>query len=134
MDSQDQNKPFSFKVWAKMIPFLKPYKGRMLIVISFMLLGAAIDVIYPLFQAYAVDHFIVPKSLDGLMPFILIFGLLLLIQTSGTILFIRQAMKIELNFGRDLKRSVFVHLQKLSFSFCQKACKCWPNTLGGDKA
>lgn len=25
-EEQDYNKPFSFKVWGKMLPFFKPYK------------------------------------------------------------------------------------------------------------
>ncbi len=117
MENEYQNKPFSIKVWAKLRPFLKPYRGRMLVVILLMLSIAAIDVLYPLFQAYAVDTFILPKMLDGIVPFSILYGILLLLQTVFTVIFIRSALIIEMNIGKGLRRAIFVHLQKLSFSY-----------------
>jgi ATP-binding cassette subfamily B protein len=117
METQTQSKPFSLQVWAKMLPFLKPYKGKMIAVILLMLLNAAIDVAFPLFQAYAVDSFIVPKTLNGIVPFAVLYGVLLLLQCISVVIFVWQAMAVEMNMSRDLKRATFVHLQELSFSY-----------------
>ncbi len=117
METKNQSKPFSLKVWAKLLPFLKPYRGRLTIVVVLMLLNAAIDVAFPLFQAYAVDSFIVPKTLNGIVPFTVLYALLLLIQCLSVVIFVRHAMVVEMKLGRDLKRAAFVHLQTLSFSY-----------------
>ena len=64
-EEQEYKKPFSFQVWAKMLPFFKPYKKYFVITIGLNLLLAGIDVLVPLFQSYAIDHFIVPDTLDA---------------------------------------------------------------------
>lgn len=117
METHNENKPFSLKVWAKLLPFLKPYKSRMLTVIFLMLFSAFIDVLFPLFQAYAVDSFIVPKTLNGMMPFVVLYSLLLVFQCVATVLFSRHALVVEMYLGKDLKRAAFNHLQRLSFSY-----------------
>lgn len=117
MKPETRNRPFSLKIWAKLLPFLRPYRGRMLLVVVLMLVNAAIDVSFPLFQAYAVDRFLVPKTLNGLLPFSLLYGALVVLQGASTVVFARSAMMVEMYLGRDLKRAAFVHLQKLSFAY-----------------
>jgi ATP-binding cassette subfamily B protein len=117
MENQTYHKPFSLKVWSKLLPFLKPYKGRLTIISVLMLFNAAIDVSFPLFQAYAVDSFIVPKTLNGILPFTVLYGIFILVQCISVIIFVRHSMAVEMSLGRDLKRAAFVHLQELSFSY-----------------
>lgn len=116
-EEDNYNKPFSLSVWKKILPFLKPYKSRMILIVIFMLLCAFIDVVYPLFQEYAIDNFIVRGSLDGLPAFAVTYLIALIFQVFCVILFSRAAMYVEMNVGRTLKRASFTHLQKLSFSY-----------------
>lgn len=44
-EEQEYKKPFSFQVWAKMLPFFKPYKKYFVITIGLNLLLAGIDVL-----------------------------------------------------------------------------------------
>lgn len=117
MENQSYHKPFSLKIWSKLLPFLKPYKGRMILIVVLMLFNAAIDVSFPLFQAYAVDSFIVPKTTSGFLPFTLLYITFILLQCASVIIFVRHSMAVEMSLGRDLKRAAFVHLQELSFSY-----------------
>ena len=68
-EEQDYNKPFSFKVWGKMLPFFKPYKKFFAISLGLNIFLAGIDVVVPLFQSYAIDHFITVESLAGIGRF-----------------------------------------------------------------
>lgn len=116
-EEDDYNSPFSLSVWKKLLPFLAPYKWRMIFIIFFMLCCAAIDVAYPLFQEYALNEFIAKKHTDGLIPYTLLYIFSLVVQVGCVISFSRSAMFVEMNVGRGLKRASFVHLQKLSFSY-----------------
>ena len=113
----DEQKPFSLKIWAKMLPFLKPYGGKILLIVLLMLFNAAVDISYPLFQGYAIDTFIIPQTVEGIWPFAILYFVILTLQSISTVLFCRLALRVEMYLGRDLKRSVFNHLQTLSFSY-----------------
>lgn len=116
-EEQEYNKPFSFQIWAKMLPFFKPYKKYFAITMGFNIFLAAVDVVVPLFQSYAIDHFITPGRLEGLWEFALIYSLVIIFQTICVYLSVHAAITIEMNLGRDLKWAQFEHLQTLSFSY-----------------
>jgi ABC-type multidrug transport system, ATPase and permease components len=116
-----QGKPkFDLKVWKKLLPFIKPYKKKMLAVVVVMLLVSSCDILFPLFQSYAVNHFIVPQSTAGIGIFSALFLAVTIFQCLGVISFSRLCMRIEMLLGRDMRRSAFIHLQKLSFSYYNK--------------
>ncbi len=112
-----EQKPFSLKIWAKMIPFIKPYGEKVLLIVLLMLVNAAVDISYPLFQGYAIDTYIIPQTVEGIWPFAILYFIILTIQSLSTIIFCRVALTVEMYLGRDLKRAVFNHLQTLSFSY-----------------
>ncbi len=116
-EEEEYKKTFSLKVWAKIIPFVKLYKKAFATAMSFLILVSLIDVIYPLFQRYAIDNFILPASTVGISKFTLALGCVLLIQVISVIIFIRNSMAVELNVAKSIRRAVFVHLQKLSFTY-----------------
>ena len=116
-EEQEYKKPFSFQVWAKMLPFFKPYKKYFVITIGLNLLLAGIDVLVPLFQSYAIDHFIVPDTLDGISIFAGVYIGLIVLQTVFVYVSVHAATTIEMCVGKDLKWAQFEHLQTLSFSY-----------------
>lgn len=63
---QEYNKPFDFKVWKKMLPFLRPYYVNLCIVIVLNIVMALIDISMPLFQRYTIDHYIGGGTLEGI--------------------------------------------------------------------
>lgn len=116
-EEQDYNKPFSFKVWGKMLPFFKPYKKFFAITLGLNIFLAGIDVVVPLFQSYAIDHYITVGSLTGLERFGAAYVAVIVIQTLCVYFSVRAATTIEMNVGKDLKWAQFEHLQTLSFSY-----------------
>ena len=67
-------KSFSLKMWKKMLPFFRPYYKYFITTISLNVLLVAVDVLVPLFQSYAIDHFIVPDTLKGIRIFALVYA------------------------------------------------------------
>lgn len=116
-EEQEYNKPFSFQIWAKMLPFFKPYKKYFAITIGLNLLLAGVDVLVPLFQSYAIDHYIAPDTLDGIGSFAGTYVAMIVLQAIFVYVSVRAATIIEMNVGKDLKWAQFEHLQTLSFSY-----------------
>lgn len=116
-EEQEYNRPFSFRVWARLIPFFKPYKKYFFTTFGLNIFLASVDILVPLFQSHAIDHFIMEHTLEGLRPFTLAYVLLIAAQTVSVYVSVHAATTIEMNVGRDLKRAQFEHLQKLSFSY-----------------
>lgn len=116
-EEQEYHKPFSFQIWAKMVPFFKPYKKYFLITMGLNIFLAAVDILVPLFQSYAIDRFITQHTLDGIRPFTAVYVLMIVTQTVSVYFSVHAATTIEMNVGRDLKWAQFEHLQTLSFSY-----------------
>lgn len=116
-EEQEYHKPFQIKVWAKMLPFFVPYKKYFAITMGLNILLAGVDILVPLFQSYAIDHFILPDTLDGIWVFALVYAGVIVAQTVSVYWSVHAATTIEMCVGRDLKWAQFKHLQTLSFSY-----------------
>ncbi len=116
-EEQEYNKSFDLKVWKGLLPYFKPYRRTLLLVLIFNMVCALIDILLPLFQRDAIDRFIEAGTLEGVWIFAGVYAAVIALQAISVIIFTRGAMRIEMHFGRDLKRACFVHLQTLSFSY-----------------
>lgn len=116
-EEQDYNKPFSLKIWKRMLPFFKPYKKYFVITAVLNIMLAAVDMLIPLFQSYAIDHFIAPDKLEGIGTFGVIYALMIAAQAACVYFSVHASTTIEMNIGKDLKWAQFEHLQRLSFSY-----------------
>lgn len=101
----------------KLLPFLAPYKVIVFSMILLGLFGGLVDIILPLFQRYALNHFIAGKTLTTLGGFIATYLGVLLFQVVANTISAYQASQVELYVGRDMKRASFNHLQTLAFSY-----------------
>ena len=101
----------------KLVPYLKPLKGIIFGMVGLCLVAGIIDTINPQFQKYALNHFIERKTLDTLVPFILLYLGVLITQTLSSLVSGYLGGKIEMYVSRDMRRASFNHLQTLSFSY-----------------
>ena len=116
-DEQEYTKSFEWASWKKLLPFVRPFRKTILMVLILNLICAMVDIALPLFQRYAIDNFIEAGTVEGLVPFGLVYAAVIAAQALAVILFTRGSMRIEMKLGRDMKRACFVHLQELSLSF-----------------
>ncbi len=117
IDEQEYTKSFDWGIWKRLTPFLKPFRRLFVGMLVFNGLTALVDVLLPLFQRYAISHFIEANTLHGLAPYGLCYFLVVLVQALSVVAFARCSMEIEMNLGRDMRNQLFHHLQTLSFSF-----------------
>lgn len=117
LEEQEFTKAIDFSIWKKMFPFLKPYKSVLVMVVIMNFFCALVDMSFPLFQRYVINHFVEDQTIQGIGIFTLITVLFFAFQAWTVICFTRGCMRIEMGIGRDMKRALFVHLQTLSFSY-----------------
>ena len=101
----------------RLVPYLKTYRWLIFWMVFMGFVASAADVIVPLFQQYAIDHFVADKTMQGIGVFIVLYLILMLVQTASNYISAYGACKIELYLGRDLRRAAFNHLQTLCFSY-----------------
>ena len=116
-DEEDYQQSFSWKTWKRLWPFLRPFRVTFVLMVALNALTGLTDVLLPLFQRYAIAHFIEQETLRGLLPYGLAYGAVILAQSLLVVAFCRQSMKIEMNMGKDMRMAMFHHLQTLSFSY-----------------
>ena len=101
----------------KLIPYLKPYRKNILLMVVLGAFSSIIDIIIPLFQRYAINHYIANSVSKGIVWFGLLYAFVLFLQVLSNFFCFYHSGKIEMYVGRDLKRKSFNHLQTLSFSY-----------------
>ena len=102
---------------GKLIPFIRPYRRKLLVMLVLGIVGSAVDIVIPLFQRYAIDNYIVTGVVSTLPWFILLYLLTLIVQISANFVTTYTGSRVECGVGHDLKQASFDHLQTLSFSY-----------------
>ena len=95
----------------------RPYRRSHIIMIALGAFTTICDSIFPLFNRYAIDNFVGRQTLDRLKIFILLYIVLLIMQTACTYISTKLCGKIEVSVNRDLRNGAFTHLQSLSLSY-----------------
>lgn len=114
---QDYSKRFDWQLWKRLLQYIMPYRKQM-IILAFVMVGlGGVDAIFPLMTKYAIDHFVIPRSLEGLTVFGFIYGLLIMVQCFNAWVLITTAGKIEVGLVYDIREKGFHRLQELSLSY-----------------
>ena len=101
----------------KLLPFVKKYKVRIIWMVILGVAASLIDSIYPLFNQYALNHFVLGQTLDTLVWFIALYLGILIVQIIINFVSVYWAGMIEMHVDRDLRSASFNHLQELSFAY-----------------
>ena len=117
IDEKEYTQSFDWKVWKRLSPFVSKFKKTFAGMLIFNGLTAVIDVLLPLLLQFAIHTFIEAGTIRGIVPYAVAYLLIILLQSATVVAFANNSMKIEMNMGRDMRRTLFTHLQTLSFSF-----------------
>lgn len=102
---------------TKLKPFLAPYKWMFFVMILGTIIVGVLNTVMPLFQEYAINNFIARGTTEGLLPFILLYVLCLAVVMVIDYIASYNCCRLELYILRDMRRTVFNHLQTLSVSY-----------------
>ncbi len=115
--SEKTNVKLPFFGVPKILPYTKKYRKRIISMVVMGIIASLIDSIFPLFNRYAIDHFIGEQTLDTIGIFIVLFLLVLAVQVILNYISLYWAGKTEMDVDRDLRDASFNHLQELSFAY-----------------
>ena len=120
LHEQEFSEKIDMGLWKRLISYAWRSKGLVIFSIFSLLCVALVDIAYPLFNKYAIDHFITPGTTDGLIWFFVVYVLAVILQSVGVMCFVSGAGKLEMQISYDIRQDVFLKLQTLSFSFYDK--------------
>ena len=112
-----EQKKLRFFGIGKSLPFLRPFRRQLLIMMIFGLISSGTDILLPLFQRYALDHFVVERTLDTIWVFTAAYFLTYCLAAVVNYISCTLATIIEVQVSRDMRQAAFSHLQTLSFSY-----------------
>ena len=101
----------------KLAPYLRPYYKTIAVMVILGVFSSLADSIYPLFTSYALDTFVAGKTLRGIVPFALLYLLLMAVTEAVNYYCLYKCGVVEMKVDRDLRNASFNHLQTLSFSY-----------------
>lgn len=115
----ENNKNISLPFFGipRLWPFIRPYRRILIFNIILGILSSLADSVYPLFNSYALNHFVAGKTLEGLPLFVTAYAVILILQVLDNFISTYQCGKVEMSVDRDLRNASFNHLQTLSFSY-----------------
>ena len=109
--------PYGLFGLRRLLPQLRSYRTPLVLMLLTSALGSIVDIGVPLFQRYALNHFVALGTLDSFPLFLILY--LAVILGSAVLNYISciYGMKIEVGVDMDLRNAAFSHLQTLSFSY-----------------
>ena len=116
-DGEHEARPFDWRVVARMLTFLKPYWGRMVLAFFLMLLSSGLTLLTPYLVKVAIDQHIAARDTPGLIQISIFTGLAFLgqyVAAAGQRYLLGWVGQRVLTNMRD---QLFVHLQRLSLGY-----------------
>ena len=119
MNTQETTKQVRLPFFGipRLWPFIRPYRYKILLMIVLGALVSAADALYPLFNRYALEHFVGGNTLKGIGGFVAVYLGVLFVQALLNFKSAFDCGQIEMKMNRDLRNAAFNHLQTLSFSY-----------------
>ena len=101
----------------RLLPFAKPYRKHLLGLVIAQVLCSISDVLRPVLQKFALDHFVRESTLTGIVPFAAAYALLIVLTAVVSYYGVRGCLSTEVRMNRDMRNRAFAHLQELSFDY-----------------
>ena len=116
-ETREQRTSLPFFGSPRLLPYMKKYRKTLLIRVICGLAGTSVDLLLPLLQRYALNHYIAERTLDTLPLYIVLYVAVILFGAVVNYIATHGAMSTEVRVNRDLRSAAFDHLQRLSFSY-----------------
>ena len=118
-DIQDENTALKLdlKIWKHLWPYFRPQMKTILVIFLLSVISAGIDAVTPLFTKYAVNTFVMPRTLQGVWVFAAVYVGMIAMQAVISVIDGQRRMVLEMNTGKKMKEDCFYHLQKLPLAF-----------------
>ena len=99
------------------LPYVRPYTGKIVLMVILGIISSLIDSIYPLFNQHIINHNLALGTNDTLVMVGIGYFLVLAFQVWDNYYSAFMCSKMELWLNRDLRNASFNHLQTLTFDY-----------------
>lgn len=117
MKEEDKIKTLPWFGFVRLWPYVKQYRNKLAFAVVLGLLASLIDACWPLFNQYALNHYVTENTLDTIWLFVILYVVLLVTQVVINFISTYRCSQIEMGINQDLRNASFNHLQTLSFSY-----------------
>jgi ATP-binding cassette subfamily B protein len=112
--------------WREIFKTVLSDRKGFIIMIVLVIFQSILDVIFPLVNQYALDHYFIPNAdYSKLHLYIIIYAILALVYGLSVFGFLKAVGRIEVNTSYLLRKKSFENLQKLSFSYFDTNAQGW---------
>ena len=102
---------------GRLLPYLQPHK-KGLILMCLLGIGVSLNrTLVPVFQKYALDHFVGNATLDTMLWFVLCYLGCIIVAAAMTYTSNYLSFRAEVLIKKDMRDTAFEHLQRLSISY-----------------
>ena len=109
--------PYGLFGLRRLLPELRSYRTPLVLMLLTSAFGSIVDIGVPLFQRYALNHFVALGTLEGFPLYLFLYLAVILVSALLNYISCIYGMKIEVGVDMDLRNAAFSHLQTLSFSY-----------------
>ncbi len=113
----DFSEKINVGLWKRIVKYAFMFKESLIAIVVTMILVAVCDVITPLLTRYAIDHFVVQGTLQGIGLFAGLYFVIICLQCFCTWQFVKAGGWLESSMATKIRDDSFLNLQKLSFSY-----------------
>ena len=110
-------KKSKFATMPRLFSYLLKYKGRIAVVFLLMAIGTVVDLINPLLQERAIDRYIIPRDVQGLIRIVIIGAVLNLITVIAIKIRMLIMAKTSNKVIQNLRQQLYDHIQELDLAF-----------------
>jgi len=112
-----QVKKSNFETMPRLFKYLFKYKGKILIVLLMMAFGTTVDLINPLLNERAIDRYILPGDVAGLIRIVIIGAVLNLLAVVAIKTRMLVMAKTSNKVIQELRQQLYDHIQSLDLAF-----------------
>jgi len=114
---EQQVKKSNFETMPRLFKYLFKYKGRIILVLLMMAFGTVVDLINPLLNERAIDNYIIPGDVAGLIRIVCIGAVLNLLAVGAIKLRMFVMAKTSNKVIQEIRQQLYDHIQTLDLAF-----------------
>ena len=114
---EQQVKKSNFETMPRLFKYLFKYKGRIFLVLLMMAFGTIVDLVNPLLNERAIDNYIIPGNVPGLIRIVIIGAVLNLLAVGAIKLRMFVMAKTSNKVIQEIRQQLYDHIQTLDLAF-----------------
>ena len=114
---EQQVKKSNFETMPRLFKYLFKYKGRIFLVLLMMAFGTVVDLVNPLLNERAIDKYIIPGNVPGLIRIVIIGAVLNLLAVGAIKLRMFVMAKTSNKVIQEIRQQLYDHIQTLDLAF-----------------